>query len=38
VFGYLGYDTVRWLVTDACADSEEAHADFFSDMGGGRVN
>jgi hypothetical protein len=26
------------LVTDACADSEEAHADFFSDMGGGRVN
>jgi hypothetical protein len=26
------------LVTDACADGEEAQADFFSDMGGGRVN
>jgi hypothetical protein len=26
------------LVTDACADGEEAQADFFRDMGGGRVN
>jgi hypothetical protein len=26
------------LLTDACTDGEEAQADFFRDMGGGRVN
>jgi hypothetical protein len=26
------------LLTDGCADGEEAQADFFRDMGGGRVN
>jgi hypothetical protein len=26
------------LVTDACADGEEAQADFFRNVGGGRIN